>query len=162
MATSTQLQCGGRTCPECGKCSDWVPNYGKKYKRRDDGTCRDNTDTLYDALFRAGLAVADARPSARKSIRMPHNLATDRCRRAVDDVNAAFNAAIVDDDLRDLVIEGLSCAEMVAYDIDRACDEDGRTILRACKAVRNAQDNHVCHCKEMAGKEDTNHSDSLN
>ncbi|CAF5035452.1 unnamed protein product, partial [Rotaria sp. Silwood1] len=95
MSTSTQLECGGRACPQCGKCRDWDPTYGNKYKRRDDGTCRDNTDTLYDALFRVGLAVADARPSARISARIPRDHAANRCHHAVDDLDAAFNAAIL-------------------------------------------------------------------
>jgi hypothetical protein len=147
MSASSQLQCGGRTCPQCGKCRDWDPTFGNKYKRRDDGTCRDNTDTLYDAVFRAGLAVTDARPSARISGRIPRDHATNRCRRAVDDLNAALNAAIIDGDLLDVVIDALTRTEMIAFDIDRACDEDCSAILRACKAVRHAQHDHVCHCK---------------
>jgi hypothetical protein len=131
MSASTQLQCGGRACPQCGKCCDWDPTYGNKYKRRDDGTCRDNTDTLYDALFRVGLAVADARPSAR----------------TVDDLDAAFNAAILDGDLHDVVIDALNRAKMIASNVDLARDEDGFAILKACKAVREAQCDHVCHCK---------------
>ena len=145
MSASTQLQCGGRACPQCGKCREWDPIYGNKYKRRDDGTCRDNTDTLYDALFCAGLAVADARPSARISARIPRDHAANRCRRAVDDLNAAFNAATRD--LDDVVIDALSRTEMIAFNIDRACDEDCSAILRATKAVREAQRDHVCHCK---------------
>ena len=147
MSSSTQLQCGGRACPQCGKCRDWDPTYGNKYKRRDDGTCRDNTDTLYDALFRVGLAVAVARPSARISARTPRDHAANRCRRAVDDLDAAFNAAILDGDLRDVVIDALNRAEMIASDIDLARDEDGFAILKASKAVREAQRDHVCHCK---------------
>jgi hypothetical protein len=147
MSASTQLQCGGRACPQCGKCCDWDPTYGNKYKRRDDGTCCDNTDTLYDALFRVGLAVADARPSARTSARIPRDHAANRCRRAVDDLDAAFNAAILDGDLHDVVIDALNRAKMIASNVDLARDEDGFAILKACKAVREAQCDHVCHCK---------------
>ncbi|CAF1201310.1 unnamed protein product, partial [Rotaria sp. Silwood1] len=152
MSASTQLECGGRACPQCGKCRDWDPTYGNKYKRRDDGTCRDNTDTLYDALFRVGLAVADARPSARISARIPRDHAANRCRRgmsehcccrhAVDDLDAAFNAAILDGDLRDVVIDALNRAEIIASNIDLARDEDGFAILKATKAVREAQRDH--------------------
>ncbi|CAF1332968.1 unnamed protein product [Rotaria sp. Silwood1] len=147
MSASTQLEGGGRACPQCGKCRDWGPTYGNKYKRRDDGTCRDNTDTLYDALFPVGLAVADARPSARISARIPRDHAANRCRHAVDDLDAAFNAAILDGDLRDVVIDALNRAEMIASNIDLARDEDGFAILKATKAVREAQRDHVCHCK---------------
>ncbi|CAF1505920.1 unnamed protein product [Adineta steineri] len=147
MSAFTQLHCGGRTCPQCGKCCDWVPSYCANYKRRDDGTCADNTDTLYEVLFRTVIAVADARPSARISQRIPRGHAVNHCRSAVDDLNAALNAAICDGDLRKIVIDAFTRAKMIASNIDRARDEDGLAILEASKAVRHAQHDHVCQCK---------------
>ncbi|CAF0838467.1 unnamed protein product [Adineta steineri] len=146
MSTSTQLQCGGRTCAQCGKCCDWVPTYCTNYKRRDDGTCTDNTDTLYEVLFRTALAVSDARLSARISQRISRDHAANRCRRAVDDLDAALNTTIRAGDLLEIVIDAFTCAKMIAFDVDRARDGDGLAILEASKAVRRAQHDHVCQC----------------
>lgn len=145
MSASTQLKCGGRTCPRCEKCRDWDP--ANNYKRRNDATCRDNAQTLFDALFRAATAAADARRAHRIAANVPRGHATDRCRRAADNLTAAFNAAILDDHLVDVVADGLTRIEFIAYDVDRACDDDGVDLARAASAVRRAHHDHVCLCE---------------
>ncbi|CAF3381938.1 unnamed protein product [Rotaria sp. Silwood2] len=145
MSAPTQLECGGRACSRCGKCRDWDP--ANDYKRRDDATCRDNADTLISALFCAATAAADARRVHRMAANVPRAHATDRCRRAADDLQAAFDAAILDDHLIDLIADVLSRAELIADDVDRASDDDGVKLARAASAVRRARCDRVCHCK---------------
>ena len=144
MSAPAQLKCDGRVCPQCGKCRDWDPN--KSYKRRDDATCRDNTKTLDLALCCAASAVHSAPRARRIASYTSRDNATNRCRKAADDLEAAFNDAILGDRLLEAVADALSRIQIIVYDVDRASDEDPAAIMRALSAVRRAHREHVCHC----------------
>ncbi|CAM4771933.1 unnamed protein product, partial [Rotaria magnacalcarata] len=102
-------------------------------------------DDCPDFVSSSRMNGTEKKPSSsltRNLSKIPRGHAANRCRHAVDDLDAAFNAAILDGDLRDVVIDALSRAEMIASNIDLARDEDGFAILKVTKAVREAQRDH--------------------